>query len=230
MSAQQGFKFNRGSIELSRDYLWHGSPSHVERGKHPMHNGLDYRYQVGYDWINGKFPGNLCLKPKIGQIAQSKQPHCGRMCCKCWSPLTKFGPTSPYWSVDKWVLLSQQIRLKALAVMEQTCSQALYSKALCQSHRLLGLYMQYRHHWTQPIHTCGQTCRCPHTGIHAQMAHVFVEGKPYRQVVAGCSFVIQASSVIYPSEQIASSTSEAGDLLVTTVSNMSNVQLSLKDA
>lgn len=48
--------------------------------------------------------------------------------------------------------------------------------------------------------------------------------------MGGCRVAhLVISSVIYLSEQTTHSTSEAGDLLVTTVSNMSNVQLSLKD-
>lgn len=45
-------------------------------------------------------------------------------------------------------------------------------------------------------------------------------------MAAGCSFVIWASSVIFLSEQTTRGTSESDDLLVTTVSNMSNIQLS----
>lgn len=75
------------------------------------------------------------------------------------------------------MLLSQQIRLKALAVMEQTCSQPLHSEALCQSYGLLGPYRQFRHRWTPPIHTCTQTYRCPHTCAYTQMAHaLFLPG------------------------------------------------------
>lgn len=42
-------------------------------------------------------------------------------------------PTSPYRSAAEWELLSRQISLKALAVMEQTCLQPLRGGALCRA-------------------------------------------------------------------------------------------------
>lgn len=128
-------------------------------------------YEVGCDWISGI----LNRKPVRNYGAN----HTGRAASSVrvdvllvLVPVKKFSPTSCYWSVVKWVLLSQQIRLKALAVMEQTCSQPLHSGALFQSKCLLGPCRHFRHHCAPPIYTCRQTCRCPKR-IHKWHMHIF---------------------------------------------------------
>lgn len=88
--------------------------------------------------------------------------------------LKRFGTTSLYWSADKWILLCWQIRVKGLAVMEQTCPQPLHSGALCQSYGLLGLHKQFRHHLILPIQRNRQTCRCPQ--IHLDCYPVQADG------------------------------------------------------
>lgn len=168
MSAWKSFKFNHSWIDLS-------SSSHVEKGKHPMqHSHGGYGYEVGCDWTSSISD----RKP----VRNYRANHTGGAASSVWVdvlfvlvPVKKFSPTSCYWSVVKWVLLSQQIRLKALAVMEQTCSQPLHSGALCQSKRLLGPYRHFRHHCAPPIHTCRQTCRCPEQ-IHKWHMHIFFQG------------------------------------------------------
>lgn len=149
------------------------------------------------------------------------------MCVDGWcvGPLKKFGPTSRYWSVDEWVLLSQQIRLKALPVMEQTCSQPLHSGALCQSYRLLGTYRQFRHHWTPPRHTCIQTCRYPDSNGTWIIIHF--PGQLSRWVAAGLLSWSFPVSSIFQNKQHTAHQRQA--TCWSPQSNMSNVQLSLKD-